>query len=229
MIWRLLTSVWSLHVNVCSSNSSNFKHGIETSSFHQNFSRTPRNVTSNWFRHYPNFRFRAPLTLSHVALTKCNAVSWLIANKADRSSRPIHCLDIYSSSIIIYARYGRFPRYTIDMFVVLTRIAHKQAWVIPQYFPVAVPIGDEELHPLPYPSFREILHLTWERYFRLTNHTVKLVMFSVFGVWITFPDSHHYILLLLVPRTIYKPEPVAWSVWWTYSIFYNSNTFQLIK
>eukprot|EP00116_Pleurobrachia_bachei_P012871 sb/3473133/ len=35
-----------------------------TSSFHQTFSWTPRNVTSSWFRHYSNFRFRAPLTLN---------------------------------------------------------------------------------------------------------------------------------------------------------------------
>eukprot|EP00116_Pleurobrachia_bachei_P018410 sb/3478672/ len=42
----------------------NFKHDIETSSFYQTFSWTPRNVTSNLFRHYSNFRFRAPLTLT---------------------------------------------------------------------------------------------------------------------------------------------------------------------
>eukprot|EP00116_Pleurobrachia_bachei_P001778 sb/3462040/ len=36
----------------------------ETSSFHQTFSWTPRNVTSSWFRHYSNFIFRAPLTLN---------------------------------------------------------------------------------------------------------------------------------------------------------------------
>eukprot|EP00116_Pleurobrachia_bachei_P004876 sb/3465138/ len=36
----------------------------KTSSFHQTFSWTPRNVTSSWFRHYSNFRFRAPLTLT---------------------------------------------------------------------------------------------------------------------------------------------------------------------
>eukprot|EP00116_Pleurobrachia_bachei_P015058 sb/3475320/ len=37
----------------------NFKHNIETSSFHQTFNWTPRNVTNN----YSKFRFCAPLTL----------------------------------------------------------------------------------------------------------------------------------------------------------------------
>eukprot|EP00116_Pleurobrachia_bachei_P009794 sb/3470056/ len=56
----------NLHVHARSSHSRNFKHNIETSSFHQTFSWTPRNVTSSWFRHYSNFRFRAPLTLNWV-------------------------------------------------------------------------------------------------------------------------------------------------------------------
>ena len=48
-----IASARSLH-------SRNFKHNIETSSFHQTFSWTP----SNLFRHYSNVRFRTPLTLT---------------------------------------------------------------------------------------------------------------------------------------------------------------------
>eukprot|EP00116_Pleurobrachia_bachei_P003198 sb/3463460/ len=38
---------------------------ILASYFHKTFNWTPRNVTSSWFRHYSNFRFRAPLSLNY--------------------------------------------------------------------------------------------------------------------------------------------------------------------